>query len=61
MRRDTSLDKYIMKTSKKMKDTLNNRMMKNFKKNLKEHFSEVESSGVIWRNLPPAIIYRCVV
>lgn len=34
---------------------------KNFKRNLKEHFSEVECSGVIWRNLPPAIIYRAVV
>ena len=35
MRRDTFLDKYIMKTSKKMKDTLNNRMIK--KKNLKKN------------------------
>ncbi len=31
-----------------------------FKQNLKRHFSHVESSGVIWKNIPPAIIYRCV-
>lgn len=33
---------------------------RNFKRNLKKHFSHVENSGVIWMNLPPAIIYRCV-
>lgn len=33
---------------------------RNFKKNLKRYFSHVENSGVIWKNLPPAIIYRCV-
>lgn len=32
---------------------------RNFKKNLKRHFSKVETSGVIWKNIPPAIIYRC--
>lgn len=31
-----------------------------FKQNLKRYFSHVENSGVIWKNLPPAIIYRCV-
>lgn len=31
-----------------------------FKRNLKKHFSHVENSGVIWKNLPPAIIYRCI-
>ncbi len=31
-----------------------------FKQNLKRHFSHVENSGVIWKNIPPAIIYRCV-
>ncbi len=31
-----------------------------FKQNLKQYFSHVENSGVIWKNLPPAIIYRCV-
>lgn len=32
---------------------------KNFKRNLKKYFSHVENSGVIWKNIPPAIIYRC--
>ncbi len=32
---------------------------KRFKHNVKQYFSHVESSGVIWKNLPPAIIYRC--
>ena len=31
-----------------------------FKQNIKQYFSHVESSGVIWKNLPPAIIYRCI-
>ncbi len=31
-----------------------------FKKNLRQYFSRVENSGVIWKNLPPAIMYRCV-
>jgi phospholipid N-methyltransferase len=30
-----------------------------FKQNLKRYFSRVESSGVVWKNIPPAIIYRC--
>ena len=30
-----------------------------FKQNLKKHFSHVENSGVVWKNVPPAIIYRC--
>lgn len=30
-----------------------------FKKNVKKRFSKVESSAVIWKNVPPAIIYRC--
>lgn len=32
---------------------------KRFKNNIKHYFSHVESSGVIWKNVPPAIIYRC--
>ncbi len=31
-----------------------------FKQNLKRRFSHTENSGVIWKNLPPAIIYRAV-
>jgi Phospholipid N-methyltransferase len=30
-----------------------------FKENLKKRFSLVEKSEVIWKNIPPAIIYRC--
>lgn len=30
-----------------------------FKKHLKKRFAKVESSGVIWKNIPPAIMYRC--
>ncbi len=30
-----------------------------FKKNLKRYFSKVEASGVVWKNIPPAIVYRC--
>ena len=30
-----------------------------FKQNLKRHFSKVETSGVVWTNIPPAIVYRC--
>lgn len=30
-----------------------------FKENLKRYFSAVETSGVVWKNIPPAIIYRC--
>ena len=32
---------------------------KKFKQNLRKYFSKVETSGVIWKNVPPAIIYRC--
>lgn len=31
-----------------------------FKKNLKKYFSRVERSDVVWENIPPAIVYRCV-
>jgi phosphatidylethanolamine/phosphatidyl-N-methylethanolamine N-methyltransferase len=30
-----------------------------FAKMLKRHFSKVEVSGIVWRNFPPAFIYRC--
>ena len=30
------------------------------KKLLKQHFNTVESSGTIWKNLPPAFVYKCV-
>lgn len=30
-----------------------------FKSKLKKKFSKVENSGVVWKNIPPAIIYRC--
>ncbi|UDQ96881.1 rRNA adenine N-6-methyltransferase family protein [Lentisphaerota bacterium WC36G] len=30
-----------------------------FKKKLKQHFSEVEKSKVVWKNTPPAFVYRC--
>ncbi len=32
---------------------------RNFKQNLKRRFAKVEASGVVWKNIPPAIIYRC--
>ena len=31
-----------------------------FRRNLKRRFSNVETSDVIWLNLPPAVVYRCV-
>ena len=31
-----------------------------FRKLLKKYFFKVESSKVVWRNIPPAFIYRCV-
>jgi phospholipid N-methyltransferase len=31
-----------------------------FKENLRKYFSQVETSGVVWRNIPPAIMYRCI-
>ncbi|KPV40676.1 hypothetical protein AN478_05825 [Thiohalorhabdus denitrificans] len=30
-----------------------------FQRLLPEHFSRVERSPVVWRNLPPAFVYRC--
>ncbi|QSH42094.1 rRNA adenine N-6-methyltransferase family protein [Lentisphaerota bacterium ZTH] len=30
-----------------------------FKKMLKSNFAEVETSKVIWKNIPPAFVYRC--
>lgn len=32
---------------------------KRFRKKLDLHFSRVEKSRVIWKNIPPAFIYRC--
>ncbi|OGV50183.1 MAG: hypothetical protein A2017_18645 [Lentisphaerae bacterium GWF2_44_16] len=31
----------------------------NFKKLLNKHFSVVAKSHVVWRNIPPAFVYRC--
>lgn len=31
-----------------------------FSKRLRQHFSSVERSHTVWRNLPPAFVYRCV-
>ena len=30
-----------------------------FRGQLNESFSHVESSPTVWRNLPPAFVYRC--
>lgn len=30
-----------------------------FKGNVNKYFSKVEKSGVVWKNIPPAVIYRC--
>jgi phospholipid N-methyltransferase len=30
-----------------------------FRKQLETQFSKVEISKVVWKNLPPAIVYRC--
>lgn len=30
-----------------------------FRRRLRERFAEVEWSPIIWRNLPPAFVYRC--
>lgn len=30
-----------------------------FRKKLKNYFREVSSTNTVWRNLPPAIVYRC--
>jgi phosphatidylethanolamine/phosphatidyl-N-methylethanolamine N-methyltransferase len=32
---------------------------KRFRRLLDEHFAVVERSRVVWRNLPPAFVYRC--
>ena len=31
-----------------------------FKLDLRRRFAEVGTSGVVWLNLPPAVVYRCV-
>jgi len=33
---------------------------KRFRKKLRKHFSEVFTSSIVWRNLPPAFVYRCI-
>lgn len=33
---------------------------KRFRKQLDKYFSKVEMSPTVWRNLPPAFVYRCV-
>jgi phospholipid N-methyltransferase len=30
-----------------------------FRKRLNEHFAQVRKSRIIWRNAPPALVYRC--
>ncbi len=30
-----------------------------FRRRLEAHFAEVETSEVVWRNFPPAFVYRC--
>ena len=30
-----------------------------FRKRIKEHFAEVKTSRIIWKNTPPAFVYRC--
>lgn len=32
---------------------------KKFKKRLHKYFSSVEKSRIVWRNVPPAFVYRC--
>lgn len=32
---------------------------KRFRKKLQEHFARIETSSVVWKNLPPAFVYRC--
>jgi phosphatidylethanolamine/phosphatidyl-N-methylethanolamine N-methyltransferase len=31
-----------------------------FFKLLKKNFSEVKKSPVVWKNVPPAFVYRCI-
>jgi phospholipid N-methyltransferase len=33
---------------------------KRFRKQLDKYFSKIELSPTVWRNLPPAFVYRCV-
>jgi len=30
-----------------------------FRERLEDHFAEVTTSRIVWRNLPPAFVYRC--
>jgi phospholipid N-methyltransferase len=30
-----------------------------FRKRLKAHFGSVKTSRLVWRNVPPAYVYRC--
>ena len=30
-----------------------------FRRLLEQHFPRVERSGIVWRNLPPALVYQC--
>ena len=32
---------------------------KRFRNKLSEYFTDVETSAIVWRNLPPAFVYRC--
>jgi phosphatidylethanolamine/phosphatidyl-N-methylethanolamine N-methyltransferase len=32
---------------------------RSFRRKLESHFRRVETSPVVWKNLPPAIVYRC--
>ncbi|MCC8189464.1 MAG: methyltransferase domain-containing protein, partial [Planctomycetes bacterium] len=31
-----------------------------FKRTLRQNFSRIQTSGIVWRNVPPAIVYRCI-
>ena len=31
-----------------------------FRRNLIKYFTTIEQSGIVWDNIPPAIVYRCV-
>jgi phospholipid N-methyltransferase len=30
-----------------------------FRRRLARHFDRVETTSIVWRNLPPAFVYRC--
>ena len=30
-----------------------------FRRRLEDHFSSVETSDIVWKNFPPAVVYRC--